>query len=651
MPEPPAVPLAAAVREHDLQLGGLIRANPLAILVVDADDCVQMCNGAFETLFGYREADILGKDIETLIVPPDKAGEATGLSRRGFDGQSARAVTTRRRQNGSLVDVELTIVPLTSHGHPLGAYGIFRDLTGQRLAERQLGAQYAVVEALAESSTITEAAPRVLRAVAETVGWQVGAMWIVDKTDNQLRCVDVWHADGIDAQQFEAETRAGRYPRGVGPGRTWEMAAPAWIVDVVKAVKFSRRAAAQAAGLHAAFSFPMMLEGEVVGVVEFFASTGLKSDDSTLRMFAALGRQLGEFVGRSRTQEQLERFFTISQDLLCLAGFDGYLKRVNEAWPRVLGYPASELLAAPYLTFVHAEDREATAAVMEKLAAGEAITLESRWRCRDGTYKWLFWNAIAKPEEQIVYAVARDDTARKTAELQLKETLKMRNDFVSFVTHQLRTPLTGIKWMLELASDAGDVQEAASYIRDARESADRLIGLVNDLLNVSRLESGKMQVVLERVQLRELTEAVLDDVSTLVREKGHTLVVEAAETMPDPMLDRQLLHQVVLNLVSNAITYTPPGGKIDIRIGHDAAGLRWSIRDNGIGIPDGAQARLFEKFYRAENALTVDTEGTGLGLYLVRLIVERFGGTIACESKEGAGTLFQFNLPIDPGDS
>jgi PAS domain S-box-containing protein len=648
MPPPPLRPIAPAVREHDTRLGGLIRGNPLAILVLDANDRVEMCNAAFEAMYGYCEVDIVGMDIEPLIIPPERARDAADLSRRAFEGQSARLVTERRRKDGSLIHVEVTIVPLTADGLPTGAYAIYRDLTEQRRAEHHLRAQYAVIEALAQSLTIEDAAPRVLRAVAEAVGWQVGAMWIVDKTANQLRCIELWHAAGVDAQLFEAETRARQYPRGVGPGRTWDMGKPAWIVDVTNEERFSRRASAQAAGLHAAFSFPMMLEGEVVGVVEFFATTILEYDETILRMFAALGQQIGEFVGRTRTQEQIERFFTMSQDLLCIAGFDGYFKRVNEAWSRVLGHAPSALLAEPYLNLVHFDDREATKVQLARLAEGEAVTMENRWRCRDGSYKWLFWNAIAKPEEQVIYAVARDDTVRQAADHQLKETLKMRNDFVSFVTHQLRTPLSGIKWMLELATDAEDPADATSYIQDARESADRLIGLVNDLLDVSRLESGKLQVILERVQLHELTEAVLGDLAALVRDKGHTVVVDAPPTRADAMLDRQLLRQVILNLISNAIKYTPAGGRIDILIGHDRAGVLWSIRDSGIGIPKAAQTRLFEKFYRAENALTVDTEGTGLGLYLVRLIVERFGGTIACESEEGQGTRFTFSLPVAP---
>jgi PAS domain S-box-containing protein len=651
MPTPADRALADTVREHDAALGGLIHANPLAILVVDPDDRVQIVNPAFEVLFGYREAELVGHPIDAFIVPRELATEAAALSRSGFEGRTARSITQRRRKDGSLVEVELTVVPLATSGHAIGAYGIFRDMSEQKRAERHLRAQYAVIEALANSSTIEAAAAWVLRAVAEAVDWQVGAMWIVDKTANRLRCIDFWCAAGVDATAFERETRSSQFARGIGPGRTWEMRDAAWIVDVTTEPRFSRRSSASTAGLHAAFSFPMLLDGDVVGVVEFFTSRVLQPDPAILQMFAALGQQLGEFVGRTRAQEQLEHFFTMSGDLLCIANFDGYFSRVNASWTRLLGYTTTELLSHPYIEFVHHEDREATAVVAAGLQRGEPLpAFENRFRCKDGSYRWLQWTATPRPDEQLIYAVAHDTTDRKLLENQTQETLKMRNDFVSFVTHQLRTPLSGIKWMLELATDTPDETEKGSYIGDARESADRLIGLVNDLLDASRLESGKLQLSLEPVDIRELTDAVLADVATLVREKHHALDVQSETDVPVAMLDRQLMRQVILNLTSNAIKYTPPDGRIEIRMGTRGRSLYWSIRDSGIGITPEAQNRLFEKFFRADNAHSVDTEGTGLGLYLVRLIVDRLGGTIACESAEGRGTLFHFTLPITAGD-
>ena len=643
---------AASLREHDALLGGVIHNNPLAVVVLDPEQRVQLVNPAFEKLFGYQESEVAGQRISTLLVPEDVVGESNRVAASGLSGAAASTTAHRRRKDGTLVDVEVTFVPFTGgDNRASGAYVFYRDLSVQRAAERHLRAQYAVIEALANSSTIEAAAEWVLRAIAESLEWPVGAMWIVDKTTGTMQCIDFWCHSAIDATAFEEKTRASQFKRGVGPGRTWALNAPTWIVDVTKEPKFSRRDAALAAGLHAAMSFPMVLDGDVVGVVEFFTLSILEPDQTLLKMFAALGQQLGEFVGRTRAQEQLERFFTMSGDLLCIANFDGYFTRVNASWHRVLGYTTTELMTNPFIDLVHHEDREATANAIAEMTKGKGIALfENRYRCKDGTYRWLSWTSTPKLDEQLIYAVAHDTTDRKLLEQQTQETLKMRNDFVSFVTHQLRTPLSGIKWMLELAKETDDAPEKASYVEDARESADRLISLVNDLLDASRLESGKLQVSLEPVRLRQLTYDVIADVATLVEAKQHKLDIECEPDIPISMLDTQLLRQVILNLLSNAIKYTPDGGTIAIRVGRKGPDLHWSIRDSGIGISEESQKRLFEKFFRADNAHTVDTEGTGHGLYLVRLIVERLGGTIACESEVGRGTLFHFTLPITAGD-
>jgi signal transduction histidine kinase len=236
--------------------------------------------------------------------------------------------------------------------------------------------------------------------------------------------------------------------------------------------------------------------------------------------------------------------------------------------------------------------------------------------------------------------VVSDSTERKKAE-------KVKSDFVSFVTHQLRTPLSGIKWMLELATDGiDDPTEIRSYVQDARASTDRLIRLVNDLLDISRLERGKLQITRQAVDVAALTKDAIDEIAPLINEKRQNLSVQIADDLPRVFADSQLLRQAILNLTANAMKYTAPEG--NIRIAASGAGneLRWEIVDTGIGIPKSDLGKLFEKFYRAENALAVETEGTGLGLYLVRLIVEQFGGSVWCTSEEGVGSTFGFTLPL-----
>ena len=243
--------------------------------------------------------------------------------------------------------------------------------------------------------------------------------------------------------------------------------------------------------------------------------------------------------------------------------------------------------------------------------------------------------------------VAKDITERRRVEAELKSALQMKSDFVSFATHQLRTPLAGIKWLLELAVQGSEMpEEPRSLVQDAREAADRLIRLVNDLLDASRLEGGKLTLDPKDTDLGELTRSILNEVNHQVETQRHELSVRGAEEIPHVQVDPQLFRQVILNLVSNAVKYTPPVGTIAIEMSQANGSVQWSIRDNGIGIPKTAQARLFEKFFRADNVYKIETEGTGLGLFIVRLIVERSGGNIWCESEEGQGTTFKFQLPV-----
>lgn len=259
-----------------------------------------------------------------------------------------------------------------------------------------------------------------------------------------------------------------------------------------------------------------------------------------------------------------------------------------------------------------------------------------------------------------VARAARDSTGSLTGltftlrdVTQDREVSRMKSEFVSFVTHQLRTPLAGIKWLLELAEDAEDDQSGRPYIRDAREVNERMVRLVNELLDLSRLETGALQVDIQMTDLGALTKSVIAELEPAIRHKGHNLSVTGGADLPPVPSDARLLRQVFSNLLSNAVKYTPHGGTIRVNMRRDADGVCWSVEDTGIGVPARSIPLLFQKFYRAENGLAVNTEGTGLGLALARLITERLGGRIWCESEEGRGATFSCVLPIErrPADS
>ena len=240
-----------------------------------------------------------------------------------------------------------------------------------------------------------------------------------------------------------------------------------------------------------------------------------------------------------------------------------------------------------------------------------------------------------------------DVTERRRAREQFEAAMKMQADFVNFASHQLRTPLTGIKWMLELAmGEADGSPDMRGFVADSLDASERLIVLVNDLLSVSRLEGGRMVGTPTRCNLAQLMQDVLADIQPVVRKSEHQLAATGLDAEHAVMGDAQLLRQVLQNLVSNAIKYTPHGGRIEVAITNDGAEVRCAVTDTGIGVPEAARPRLFEKFFRAENVSTVETEGTGLGLYIVRLIVERAHGRIWFEPAETGGSRFLIALPL-----
>jgi PAS domain S-box-containing protein len=329
------------------------------------------------------------------------------------------------------------------------------------------------------------------------------------------------------------------------------------------------------------------------------------------------------------------------------ATIDGDLIAANEALAQMLGYPTIDELMADGVGLgvrMRVDPSRRTEYLQQLKALGTIRGFEIAIKRRDGRVIWVTQSARLVRDEngraKYLEGFLDDITARKEAE-------QLKADFVSFVTHQLRTPLSGIRWMLELAREARLDDETASFLADAQASAERLIGLVNDLLDIARLEAGRLEVQLEPIDLGVMVKSVASELAPLADAKRHTMNVEG--DAPPTLADPQLTRQAVLNLISNAIKYTPDAGTITIDLDYDDRDVSLSVCDTGIGISMTAQKRLFEKFYRAENALTIDTEGTGLGLYLVKLIAERSGGSISVHSVEGRGSTFTLRLPRAAG--
>ncbi|MBD3300454.1 MAG: PAS domain S-box protein [Candidatus Moranbacteria bacterium] len=224
---------------------------------------------------------------------------------------------------------------------------------------------------------------------------------------------------------------------------------------------------------------------------------------------------------------------------------------------------------------------------------------------------------------------------------------RTKTEFVSLASHQLKTPLSIINWYLELliSEDAGRLnKEQNKYLKEVEQSSQRMVALVNSLLNVSRIEMGTLAVDPEPVDLKEIILDVIKQLEIKIKEKKHKVTTKFDDKIDKIKLDKQLIQIVLMNLVSNAIKYTPEKGRIRIATEAKADEVLIKVKDNGYGIPKNQKQKIFHKLFRANNVKKKETDGTGLGLYIVKSIVEESGGKIWFESKVNQGTTFIISI-------
>jgi len=244
-------------------------------------------------------------------------------------------------------------------------------------------------------------------------------------------------------------------------------------------------------------------------------------------------------------------------------------------------------------------------------------------------------------EEKGFLIIIHDVTKEKLVE-------KMKTEFVSVAAHQLRTPLSAIKWTVRmiLDGDTGEInEEQKELLEKTYISNERMIRLINDLLNVSRIEEGRLLYDQEEASIEDVLDGVIDASQEILKNKDMSLELSKKKT-PKVKIDKEKMGVVIQNLLENAVKYTSRGGKIKISLDNDEKNVIFKIEDSGVGIPKDQQDRIFTKFFRAENVTRMETDGTGLGLYTTKNIVQAHKGEIWFESEENKGTAFYFTIPI-----
>jgi PAS domain S-box-containing protein len=389
-------------------------------------------------------------------------------------------------------------------------------------------------------------------------------------------------------------------------------------------------------------------------------------------IFDSEGNNIGVRTSSSDITERIEkdkklktsdRIFKLSIDMLCIAGFDGYFKVLNPAWSKTLGWTTEELLSKPWNDFVHPDDLDRTNNIKSVIVDGQEIyQFENRYLCKNGTYKWLSWNSFPYNEESIMFGVAHDITDRKAAELELmkardraEEADRLKSAFLANMSHEIRTPMNGILGFAELLKEpdlTGDEQQ--KYIQIIEKSGARMLSIINDIIDISKIEAGQMKLDLKKTNINEQIEYIYSFFKPEVEAKGIQLTFR--NSLPSKQAnvetDREKVYAILINLVKNAIKYTNAGS---IEIGYEIVetdnnpSLRFYVKDTGIGIPKDRHEAIFERFIQADIADKKANQGAGLGLSITKAYLEMLGGKIWLESEEGVGSSFYFTLPYNAG--
>jgi PAS domain S-box-containing protein len=361
-----------------------------------------------------------------------------------------------------------------------------------------------------------------------------------------------------------------------------------------------------------------------------------------------------------RVEHSTDRFFSLSLDMLCTAGFDGKFVDLNPAWTSTLGWSLEQLRSRPFLDFVHPDDRVATIQETLCLQSGvDTVSFENRYRHMDGSYRWLAWSATASQEERLYYAVAHDVTRRRRNEEELvgardsaNAANKAKSDFLSRMNHELRTPLTSIMGFSQLLEmNTLDAKQREEAVHQIRKAGGHLLDLINEALDIARIEAGRFVVNVEPVLVAAAMVDATDLVRPLADQRGMALRTRGSERAFGSYVDAdpQRLKQVLLNLLGNAVKYCGGGCSVTLGVEERSGGiLRLAVSDSGPGIAPDLMDRVFTPFDRL-GADGKGEEGTGMGLALSKGLVEAMGGTIGCESEAGHGATFWVDLPISAG--
>lgn len=697
------------------------------IITIDEHSTILFANRATEKMFGYSRDELTGQPLTMLMPDYLRHVHRAGLKRYVTTGERHMSWESVElpglHKNGSELPLELSFGEFVEGGKHFFT-GIVRDITDRKRLERRLTMQYQTARILAESPSLDTAGPRLLQAICESLGWDLGQIWIADHDAEVMCWLASWHNSCVSVAEFEEASRGRPFARGVGlPGNIWATGEAQWC-HLGTDPAFTRTELAARAGLQSAFGFPIKLGEEVFGVMEFFTRDPQTEDAALLEMMMAIGNQVGQFVERKHAEEQREQLFAREQRArLELETAMARMRQVQTVTEVALSHLTLDKLLAELLDRVRdamdvdtvtilllEEDNTLVAWATKGLeldlqihvpvGAGFAGRIAERKApmviddvetaelytpfLRDKGVKTLMGvpllvegrvlgvihvgrrtpRTFTEDDTRLLQLVAfrvalAIDNARlfeeeRAARREAEAANRAKDEFLTTLSHELRTPLTPvIGWIHMVRSGMLPAKQLDHGLSVIEKNAHALKRLINDLLDMTAILSGKMRMEELPVHLSQVVHEAIET----VRPFATTRQVDVEGTFRDwddeiVMGDSTRLGQVFANLLHNAVKFSATGGTVKViceTADHDAI---VSVSDAGEGIPSEFLPRVFEKFVQADGSKTRTHGGLGLGLSLVKSFVEAHGGTVTAESAgRGQGSCFTVRLPRKQADS
>ncbi len=636
-----------ALRETNQRLQALIQSSPLAITSLEPGGRVKTWNAAAERMFGWSATEVIGKPLPTVSV--DDIDEFHRVLQRVLQGESITGMeVVRQKRDGTPIHISLSKAPLfDARGQIDGIMAVIADISDRKQAEislRDSEAKFrAFLESASEAIIVTDAngAIVVFNAKAEE-------LFGYDHTEVLGSTVEFLMPERFHQRHVAHRVAYREQPTKRSMSKTKNL--------------FARRKDGTEFPIEAGLS-PVQTKGGTFVMTFLTDITERKQAEEEIKR---LNESLKRYAREIETRYQ--QIVELAEEGIWVIDDKAKTTYVNQAITKMLGYTESEILGHPISKFISEGTQHPCCSLINFGNLSQVEKCELKLKTSSGKDLWTYMSVSPALDENgktlWACALVYDITERKQTEEQIKESserislanaelaraTRLKDEFLANMSHELRTPLNAILGLSEALQEevyGGLTDKQRKSLATIEQSGKHLLELINDILDLSKIESGKVELQIAPVSLEDLCESSLTFVRQLAHKKTIRLNSKIAEGIGDIEVDERRIRQVLVNLLSNAVKFTPEGGEVrlEVEANSEAEILQFSVIDTGIGIAPENIDKLFRPFVQLDSSLSRRYTGTGLGLALVRRVVELHGGSVSLESEVGKGSRFTVSLP------